>query len=102
MGTTRTLDQIVPDSEEDRASSSRGPKRRRRSRRNEHDEKYEGAMFEFLRKAEERSERMEMRMVENQRVAFEQAQKALDSYNMLSERIVHAIVNIGGSDVTSG
>ena len=101
MCTKRTLDEIAPDSEEERINSSRGPKRRCRNRRNEHDEKYE-AMFELLRKAEERSERMEMRMVENQKKAFEQAEKALESYNMLSERIVHAIVNIGGTDDTSG
>lgn len=39
-----------------------------------------------------------MRAIENKREAFKQAQKALDSYNMLSERIVHVIVNIGGSN----
>ena len=59
-------------------------------------------MFELLRKAEEHSERMEMRMVENQKKAFEQAEKVLESYNMLSEQIVYAIVNISGTDDTSG
>lgn len=75
------------------AGPSRGPKRRRRR----HDEKYD-AIFELLKKVEERSERMELRAMENKRDAFEQVQKALDSYNLLSERIVHAIVNIGGSN----
>ena len=59
-------------------------------------------MFELLRKAEEHSERMEMWMVENQKKAFEQAEKVLESYNMLSEQIVYTIVNIGGTDDTSG
>ena len=72
---------------------SRGPKRRC----HRHDEKYD-AVFELLKKAEESSERMELRAIENKQEAFEQAQKALDSYNMLSEKIVHAIVNIGGSN----
>ena len=44
---------------------------------------------------------MEMRAEENKREAFEQAQKALNSYNALSERIIHAIINIGGSNDTS-
>jgi hypothetical protein len=74
------------------AGPSRGPKRRRRR----HDEKFD-AIFDLLKKVEERSERMELRAMENKREAFEQVQKALDSYNMLSEKIVHAIVNIGGN-----
>ena len=41
---------------------------------------------------------MEMRAIENRREALEQVQKALESYNALSERILHAIVNIGGND----
>ena len=41
---------------------------------------------------------MELRVIENKKEAFEQAQKALDSYNLLSEKIVHVIVNIGGSN----
>ena len=83
------------DSESQPAGSSHGPKRR--CRNTQHDEKYD-AIFELLKKVEEHSERMEMRAIENKREAFEQAQKALDSYNALSERIVHAIVNIGGSN----
>ena len=83
------------DSESQSAGSLHGPKRRRRN--TQHDEKYD-AIFELLEKAEECSERMEMRAIENNREAFEQAQKALDSYNRLSEQIIHAIVNIGGSN----
>ena len=40
---------------------------------------------------------MELRATENRKEALEQAQKALESYNALSERILHAIVNIGGN-----
>ena len=87
------------DSNEDSdTGSSHGSKRRRRY--SQHDKKYD-AIFELLTKVEERSERMELRAIENQKEAFRQAQLALDSYNMLSERILHAIVNIGGtSNVT--
>ena len=42
-------------------------------------------MFELVKKAEEWSERMEMQMIENQKAAFKQAQRVLDSYNILSE-----------------
>ena len=41
---------------------------------------------------------MEMRAEQNQKEAFEQAARALESYNKLSERILHVIINIGGSD----
>ena len=41
-----------------------------------------------------------MRAIENQRAAFEQAEKVLNSFNMLSERLLHAIVNISGSENT--
>ena len=58
-------------------------------------------MFELLKKAGEQSKRMEMWMIENEKAAFDQAQKALDSHNMLSEQLLHAIVNIGGSNSTS-
>jgi len=44
---------------------------------------------------------MEMRAEEHKNEVFEQAQKALDAYIMLSERITHAIVNIGGCDIMS-
>ena len=91
MHTKRSRDE---DGDDQSASPSRGPKRRRR---NSQDDRYD-AIFELLKKAEERSERMELRAMENKREAFEQAQKALDAYNMLSERIIHAIVNIGGSN----
>jgi hypothetical protein len=92
-GAKRTHDEIIPDSEEDCPSP-----RLKRRRRNEHDEEYDG-IFELLKKAEVRSERMEMCAIENQQAAFEQAEKALISFNALSERLLHAIVNIGGSDV---
>ena len=98
MTAKQTHDEIVPDSEEEWVNSSRRPKRRRC---NKYDEKYD-AMFDLLTKAEERSQQMEMHMVENQKAAFEQAEKALELYNKLSERLIHAIINIGGSDDTSG
>jgi len=44
---------------------------------------------------------MEMRAEENKGEALEQVQKALDAYIMLSERITHAIVNIGGCNSIS-
>ena len=44
---------------------------------------------------------MEMHTEENKQEAFEQAQKALDSYNRLLERILHAIVNISGTNDVS-
>ena len=94
----RPHETLGDDSDDQPTGSSRGSKRRRRNRRAQHDEKYD-AIFELLKKVEERSERMELRVMENKKEAFEQAQKALDSYNMLSERILHAIVNIGGSNV---
>ena len=62
-----------------------------------HDEKYD-AMFKLLKRVEECSEWMELCVIKNKKEAFKQAQKALDSYNRLSERIIHAIVNIGGSN----
>ena len=71
------------------------PKRHRRY--NQHDKKYD-AIFELLTRVEEHSERMELHVVENQKEALKQAQKALNSYNMLSERIIHAIVNIGSTN----
>lgn len=60
-------------------------------------EKYD-MIFELLRWVEEHSERMELCATENRKEAFEQAQKALESYNALSERILHTIVNIGGNE----
>lgn len=121
MCAQRSDSEIVPDSKEERTCTSRklkrhhdendgevdhsseectslrrGPKRRRCGR-NKHDEKYD-AIFQLLERAEERSKRMEMRAEENQQEAFEQVTKVLESYNRLSERILHAIVNIGGSD----
>ena len=36
-------------------------------------------------------ERMELRVIGIKKEAFEQTSKALDSYNMLSEKITHAI-----------
>ena len=83
------------DSDDQPAGPSCGPKRC--CCNNQHDEKYD-AIFDLLKKVEERSERMELCAIENKKEAFEQAQKALDSYNLLSEKIVHAIVNIGGSN----
>ena len=53
-------------------------------------------------KAKEHSQQMEMQMVENQKIAFEQEEKALESYNKLLEWIIQAIINIGGNDDTSG
>ena len=96
MRTKRPRDTSSEDSDQS-AGPSRGPKRRRC---NTHNEKYD-AIFELLKKVEERSERMELRAMENKRDALEHAQKALDSYNVLSERIIHAIVNIGGSNNVS-
>jgi len=63
----------------------------------QHDEKYD-VIFKLLKRAEEHSKWMEMHVEENKREVFKQAQKALDSYNMLLEWIIHAIVNIGGSN----
>ena len=83
------------DSDDQPAGPSHGLKQHRRN--NQHNEKY-NAIFDLLKKVEERSERMELRAIENKKKAFEQAQKALDSYNLLSEKIVHVIVNIGGSN----
>ena len=77
-----------------------GPSRRTKRRRAHQDGKYD-AIFDLLKRAEERGERMEMRVEEHKNKAFEQAQKALDTYIMLSERITHAIVNIGGCDIMS-
>ena len=118
MCSHRSDNEIIPDSEEERIRASQGLKRRcdknesvdheeragaprgpkhQHHGRNEHDEKYE-AIFQLLERAEECSKRMEMRAEQNQKEAFEQATKALESYNKLSERILHAIINIGGSD----
>ena len=80
---------------------SHGPKRCHCSCHNEHDEKYK-AMFKLLRKAKESSKRMEMWMVKNQKTAFEQVEKALESYSMLSKQIMHTIVNIGSTHDTLG
>ena len=95
MCVKRPRDTSGEDSDNQPVGPSRGPKRRRRH--TQRDEKYD-AIFELLKKAEERSERMELRAMENRKEAFEQAQKALESYNMLSEWILHMIVNIGGSN----
>ena len=56
----------------------------------------------YLWKVEERSERMELHVIENQKEAFRQVQLALDSYNMLLEQILHTIVNIGGTSNVTG
>jgi len=77
------------------ASPSYGPKQHCCS--NWHNEKY-NTIFDLLKKVEECSEWMELHAIENKKEAFEQAQKALELYNLLSEKIVHAIVNIGGSN----
>ena len=58
-------------------------------------EKYD-AIFKLLTQVEECSAQMELCAIENKKEALKQAQRALDSYNALSERILHAIVNIGG------
>ena len=87
------------DSNDQSVGPSHGSKRRRRHNA-QHDEKYD-AIFELLKRVEEHSERMELRAIENKKEAFEQAQQALNSYNILSERIVHAIINIGGSNDVS-
>ena len=81
--------------EDTNAGPPHAPKRHRHY--NQHDKKY-NAIFELLTRVEEHSERMELHVVENQKEALKQAQKALNSYNMLSERIIHAIVNIGSTD----
>jgi len=91
-------DESNEDSDEQSTSQPRVQKRRRC--RGQNDKKYD-AIFELLQRVEERSERMELREMENQREALEQAQKALDSYNDLSRRILHAIVNIGASNLPS-
>lgn len=121
MCTQRSDDEIIPDSEEERIHAScalkrhrdeddsevdlddegranphHGPKRHHRSR-NKQEEKYD-AIFQLLERAEERGKRMEMRAEENRKDAFEQAEKALESYNQLSEQILHAIINIGSCD----
>ena len=82
------------------ANPSCRPKRCCGHRGAQHDEKYK-AIFELPERAEERSERMEMHAEENQQEAFKQAQKALDSYNRLSEQILHAIINISGTNDVS-
>jgi len=84
---------------DDSVDQPAGPPKHCRHHDAQHDEKYD-AIFELLKKAEERSERIEMRAIENKKEEFEQAQQALDAYNRLSERIVHAIVNIGSSNIS--
>lgn len=92
-GVKHTHDEIIPDSEEDCPSP-----RLKQHCCNEHDEEYDG-IFKLLKKAEVCSERMEMCAIENQQAAFEQAEKALISFNALSEQLLHEIVNIGGSNM---
>ena len=77
------------------AGPSQGPKRCRH--RSQPDEKYE-AIFELLKKVEEQNKQMEQCAIENKREALWQAQKALDAYNRLSERVIHVIVNTGGGN----
>ena len=89
--------------DEDSNDQSVGPShgsKRRHCHNTQHDERYD-AIFELLKRVEEHSEWMELHVIENKKEAFEQAQQALDSYNILSEWIVHAIINIGGSDDVS-
>lgn len=94
MCAKRPRDEPSEDSDDELICSKRGSKRRRCN--NKDHEKYE-EIFDLLKRVEERSERMELRATENRKEALEQAQKALESYNALSERILHAIVNIGGN-----
>ena len=95
MHAKRPRDESGGDSDDELICPQREPKQRRCN--NKDHKKYE-EIFELLQRVEECSERMEMRAIENRREALEQAQKALESYNALSERILHAIVNIGGND----
>ena len=82
---------------EERVDAHHGSKRCCHQCCNERDEKYD-AIFQLLERAEECGKRMEMRAEQNQKEAFKQAARALESYNKLSERILHVIINIGGSD----
>ena len=91
----RSHDASDEDADDQSAGRSRGPKHHRRN--TQCDKKYD-AIFELLKKVEERSEQMELRAMENKKEAFEQVQKALDAYNLLSEKIIHVVVNIGGSN----
>ena len=91
----RSHDASDEDADDQSAGWSHGPKRHRRN--TQRDKKYD-AIFELLKKVEERSEQMELRAMENKKEAFEQVQKALDAYNLLSEKIIHVVVNIGGSN----
>lgn len=95
MHNKRPRDELSEDSNEE--STGRPHTRKRRRCRSQNDDRYD-AIFELLKRVEERSEWMELREIENKKEALEQAQKALDSYNELSKRILHAIVNIGGSN----
>ena len=91
----RSHDASDEDADDQSAGRSHGPKRH--CRNTQHDKKYD-AIFELLKKVEEHSERMELRAMENKKEAFEQVQKVLDAYNLLSEKIIHVVVNIGGSN----
>ena len=82
------------DSDDELIGSRRGSKYHRCN--NKDHEKYD-EIFELLKQVEEHSKQMELCATENRKEALEQAQKALKSYNALSERILHAIVNIGGN-----
>lgn len=93
MRAKRSHDTSSEDSDNQPAGQLCGPKQCR----TQCDDKYD-AIFELLEAVEKHSERMELRAMENQKEAFEQAQRALDSYNVLSEKLIHAIVNIGGSN----
>ena len=93
MHTKRSCDELGEDSDNEPICPPRRSKQRRCN--NGDHEKYD-AIFKLLTQVEERGARMELHAIENKKEALEQAQRALDSYNALSERILHAIVNIGG------
>ena len=87
-------DEPSKDSDDELICSKCGSKHHRCN--NKDHEKYE-EIFDLLKWVEERSEWMELHATENRKEALEQAQKALELYNALSERILHAITNIGGN-----
>ena len=94
MSTKRPCDK-VSDSDNQTAGPSHRPKRHHCY--NRHNEKFD-AMFELLGKINECSEQMQLHAIENKKEVFDQVEKAIESYNLLSEQILHAIVNIGGTN----
>lgn len=85
------------DEDADDQSAGRSHGLKRHCHNTQRNKKYD-AIFELFKKVEECSEWMELQVMENKKEAFEQVQKVLDAYNLLSEKIIHTVVNIGGSN----